>query len=157
MLVRLYDLPETAETYERVAAEGILLRRPNVFETHLVAAWVGEHFSPKWVSEVEAAMGKQPVRCFVATQEKEILGFACYDTTCKAYFGPTGVGEGARGKGVGKALLYKCLEGLRELGYAYGIIGGVGPREFYEKACGAVVIEGSDPGIYVDILPEPEA
>jgi len=45
------------------------------------------------------------------------------------------------------------MEGLKDLGYVYGIIGGVGPREFYEKACGAVEIPGSDPGIYRDILP----
>ncbi|MGJ8723686.1 MAG: GNAT family N-acetyltransferase [Roseibacillus sp.] len=157
MLVRLYDLPEMEPTYQRVAGEGIILRRPSVYEKHLVAKWVGEHFSPKWVSEVEVAMSHQPVSCFIATKDKEILGFACYDTTCKGYFGPTGVGEAARGKGVGKALLFKALEGLRDLGYAYGFIGGVGPREFYEKACGAVEIPGSDPGIYQDILPEPPA
>ncbi|MDP0490452.1 MAG: GNAT family N-acetyltransferase [Verrucomicrobiota bacterium JB023] len=155
MLVRLYDLPEVEPTYEKVAEAGIILRRPNVFEKHLVAKWVGEHFSPKWVSEVEVAMTRQPVCCFIATLDKEIIGFACYDTTCKGYFGPTGVGEAARGKGVGKALLYKALEGLRDSGYAYGFIGGVGPKEFYAKACGAVEIPGSDPGIYVDILPEP--
>lgn len=157
MLVRLYDLPEMETTYEKVAEGDVILRRPAVYEKHLVAKWVGEHFSPKWVSEVEVAMSHQPVTCYIATKDKEILGFACYDTTCKAYFGPTGVGEAARGKGVGKALLYKALEGLREMGYAYGFIGGVGPREFYEKACGAVEIPGSDPGIYQDILPEPPA
>ena len=53
-----------------------------------------------------------------------------------------------RGRGIGKALLLTALEGLREIGYAYGIIGGVGPAEFYAKACGAVMIEGSTPGIY---------
>lgn len=155
MLVRLYDLPEAGELYSKVAAEGIILRRPGVYEKHLVARWVGEHFSPKWVSEVEVAMSRQPVSCFIATREKEIIGFACYETTNKAYFGPTGVGEAARGKGVGKALLFKALEGLHELGYAYGFIGGVGPREFYQKACGAIEVPGSDPGIYRDILPEP--
>ncbi|MEX0750197.1 MAG: hypothetical protein WD359_05250 [Dehalococcoidia bacterium] len=35
-----------------------------------------------------------------------------------------------------------------ELGYAYAIIGGVGPAEFYAKVCGATVIENSDPGVY---------
>jgi hypothetical protein len=49
---------------------------------------------------------------------------------------------------VGSALLFRCLEAMRELGYAYGIIGGVGPAAFYEKACGAFVIPGSERGIY---------
>jgi len=38
------------------------------------------------------------------------------------------------------------------MGYAYGIIGGVGPAEFYRKACGAVPVDGSSPGIYRDML-----
>jgi predicted GNAT family acetyltransferase len=116
---------------------------------------VGEHFSPKWVSEAKVAFSRQPVSAFMATREKEILGFACYDTTGKGYFGPTGVAEGERGSGLGKALLYKALEAMREEGYAYAIIGGVGPREFYEKACGAIEIPGSDPGIFADLLPDP--
>jgi hypothetical protein len=37
-------------------------------------------------------------------------------------------------------------------GYAYAIIGAVGPAEFYEKAVGAIKIENSWPGIYNDIL-----
>ena len=71
----------------------------------------------------------------------------------RGFFGPTGVTESARGTGIGKALLFKSLEALRDIGYAYAFIGGVGPREFYEKVCGAIEIPGSDPGIYGDILP----
>jgi hypothetical protein len=41
---------------------------------------------------------------------------------------------------------------LRELGYAYGIIGGVGPSEFYARNVGAIVIPDSAPGIYGDPL-----
>jgi hypothetical protein len=33
----------------------------------------------------------------------------------------------------------------------------VGPKEFYEKAVGAIEIPGSNPGIYVDILPEKQS
>ena len=155
MLVRLYDLPKSAEMYQKVEDAGIILRRPGAYEKHLVEDFVREHFSLKWVSEVQVAFSRQPITCFIATRNKEILGFACYETTNKAYFGPTGVSEAARGTGIGKALLMKALEGLHNLGYAYGFIGGVGPKEFYAKAVGAVGIPGSDPGIYVDILPEP--
>ena len=153
MLVRLYELPDSGEIYERVETQEIVLRRARAYERHLVAAWVAEHFSPKWESEVKVAFSRQPVACYIATREQKILGFACYDTTAKGFYGPTGVGEDARGTGIGKALLFKCMEALKEQGYVYGMIGGVGPREFYEKAIGAVEIPGSDPGIYRDILP----
>lgn len=157
MLVRLYDLPESQDLYAKVAESGVILRRPGAYELHLVQDFVREHFSPKWVSEIQVGFSRQPVACFIATKDKEILGFACYETTAKGYFGPTGVAESARGLGLGKALLLKALEAQREAGYAYAFIGGVGPREFYAKTVGAIEIPGSDPGIYVDILPEPPA
>lgn len=153
MLVRLYDLPDPAETYRKTAENGITLRRARAFEKHTVAAFARTHFSAKWVSEIEVALARQPAACFIATKDKEILGFACYDVTQRGFFGPTGVAETARGLHIGKALLFRSLEALRESGHAYAIIGGVGPREFYEKACGAIEIPGSDPGIYADILP----
>ncbi len=153
MLVRLYDLPDSSDLYADIANKGVTLRRARAFEKHTVAAFAKANFSEKWVSEVEVALTRQPVSCFIATKDKQILGFACFDTTQRGFFGPTGVSEDARGLGLGKGLLMKALEALREIGYAYAIIGGVGPREFYEKACGAIEIPGSDPGTYRDLLP----
>lgn len=153
MLVRLYDLPGSGEIYRKVEEQGIVLRRARAFEKHTVEEFARTHFSAKWVSEVGVALSRQPITCFIATRDKTVLGFACFDTTARGFFGPTGVSEAARGTGIGKALLFKSLEALREQGYAYAFIGGVGPREFYEKACGAIEVPGSDPGIYGDLLP----
>lgn len=155
MLVRLYDLPNVEEEVRNLEKKGILIRRPGVYERHLVADWVGRNFSPKWVSETKTAFSRQPVSCVIATQERRILGFACYDVTARGFLGPMGVAEEARKSGVGKVLLVYALRGLREMGHAYGIIGGVGPAEFYARTVGAMPIEGSCSGIYVDILPEP--
>lgn len=154
MIVNLLELPDSTELYKSVDGQGIILRRARAYERQSVANWVGEHFSPKWVSEVKVAMSRQPVTCFIATKDKKILGFACIETTAKGFYGPTGVAEAARGTGLGKALLFKSMEALRDSGYVYGVIGGVGPREFYEKVCNAKEISGSDPGIYTDILPD---
>lgn len=153
MLVKLYDLPDSTALSLRVEEADVTLRRARAFEKHTVAQFARTHFSEKWASEVEVAITRQPVTCFIATREKSILGFACFDTTMRGFFGPTGVIEEARGLGLGKLLLLRSLEALREAGHAYGIIGGVGPREFYEKACGAIEIPGSDPGVYRDLLP----
>ena len=57
-----------------------------------------------------------------------------------------------RGKGLGKVLLVKALDALKEMGYAYAIIGGVGPIEYYEKTVHAKVIEGSGKSIYENLL-----
>jgi hypothetical protein len=41
---------------------------------------------------------------------------------------------------------------MREAGYAYAVIGGVGPnaKGFYEQVVNATEISGSEPGIYSD-------
>ena len=156
MLVRLWALPERSEPLCAALQDeqGIIIRACRPYERHIVAAWVGTHFSPKWVSEVKIALSRQPVGCFIATREKRIIGFACCDVTARGYIGTMGVGEEARGTGVGKALALCAAESLKAQGYAYAIVGGVGPAVFYEKAIGATLIENSSPGIYEDILPD---
>ena len=42
---------------------------------------------------------------------------------------------------------------MRNDGYAYAIIGGAGPVEYYTKALDAQVIDKSTPGIYANRLP----
>lgn len=152
MLVKLYDLPDSQATYDRLRQAGITLRRALAPEKHKVTAWVRKTFSEAWASEAEVAFGRQPVSCFIAVQDRKIIGFACHDATCPNFFGPTGVEPKAQKGGIGKALLFACLEDMRHQGFGYAIIGGVGPAEFYAKAVGAVTIEGSEPGIYRGLL-----
>jgi GNAT superfamily N-acetyltransferase len=148
MLVRLYDLPDHTALVSALAADGVEIRRVLPPEKRVLSAWVLEHFSPGWASECERALNNWPVSCFIAVDNGAILGFACYDATCLGFFGPTGVSAAARGRGVGKALLWVTLRAMREHGYGYGVIGGVGPAEFYAKAVGAEIIADSTPGIY---------
>ncbi|MBC6368150.1 acetyltransferase (GNAT) family protein [Algoriphagus aquaeductus] len=153
MLVRLMELPDASELEKRLLEkEKIVFRRAIAPEKHLVSEWVMEQFGAYWKSEVEVAFSRQPVSCWIAQRGNELLGFACYECTARNFFGPTGTKESERGKGIGKVLLIKSLESLREMGYAYAIIGGVGPAEFYEKAVGAKIIEGSEVSIYQHLL-----
>jgi hypothetical protein len=102
--------------------------------------------------ESGVAFGRSPVSCFIATAEGGLAGFACHECTCRDFFGPMGVAEPRRGAGIGRALFLSSLHAMASMGYAYAIIGGVGPAEFYAKTAGAVAIEGSTPGIYRDPL-----
>jgi len=49
------------------------------------------------------------------------------------------------------ALLLSCLHAMRDNGYAYAIIAGVGPAEYYSKTVGATLIEGSSPGSTISV------
>jgi len=148
MLVRLYGLPDLHGPMKKTKRQGIMIRRPNPWEKAVLLDWVREHFSPAWGFECEAAFAHVPPSCFIAVQDDTLIGFACHDCTRRNFFGPTGVAENERGKGVGLALLLSCLYAMRDDGYAYAVIGGVGPAEYYSKNVGAALIDGSSPGIY---------
>lgn len=154
MLVKLYELPEAAPVLKELSERGVEIRRGIAPEKHLVARWVKEHFNEHWVSEAEAAFANRPVSCHLALKEGKLAGFSCYDATCKAFFGPTGVDASLRGLGIGKGLLLASLQDMAANGYAYAIIGGAGPVDFYSHTVGAVPIEGSVPGIYRGMLRE---
>jgi GNAT superfamily N-acetyltransferase len=77
-----------------------------------------------------------------------LVGFACYEATCRNFFGPELVHPALRGRGIGKALVLAALHAMRAEGYGYAIIGWASSADFYRKAVGATVIEGSEPGIY---------
>ena len=151
LLVRLYDLPPSPAS-ERVAAAGIAVRRALPPERELVITWVREHFGSPWASEVAMGFSQLPVTCWVAVREGVLLGFSCHDATAKGFFGPTGVAEAARGQGLGEALLFAALGGMREAGYAYAVIGDPGPVEFYTRRLDALPIPGSTPGLYAGML-----
>ncbi|NKJ09227.1 GNAT family N-acetyltransferase [Rhizobium sp. SG741] len=151
-LVNLSTLPPDTQSPERMAQAGITIRRALPPELRLIIGWVGDHFSQGWASETTVAMTRQPPTCFIATRNQELVGFACHEATARGFFGPTGVAEEVRGLGIGRALLFASLTDMKAMGYAYAVIGDVGPSEFYEKAVGAMPIPNSAPGIYAGML-----
>ena len=153
MLVKLYDLPPLQPAMDRQREQGIGIRRGLPPEKALVLTWIRERFSEYWVSEADVAFSRQPPTIMLAQRGEQLLGFACYDTTHKNFFGPTGVDEAERGLGIGTALLLAALHDMRSAGYMYGIIGWAGPTAYYEKVVGAAVIaESEPPGSYRGML-----
>ena len=148
LLVNLLNLP----AYDSAAEHEYRVRRAQPFEVTPVRRFVETNFSSRWADEITVGFAHQPISVFIATIEREIVGFAAYECTRRGFFGPTGVISGAQGKGIGKALLFASLWALREMGYVYAIIGAAGPVHFYQKTVGAIVIPGSEPGIYTDLL-----
>lgn len=148
LLVKLYEL----KAPKRPAPAGVIVRRAFAAEKRLIADWVAKRFGERWASECEISFARQPVTCFVAVSDFEVLGFATYDATARGFFGPTGVAEEARHKGIGRALLVATLEDMARQGYGYGIIGATTSLEFYRNEVGATEIADSTPGFYQGML-----
>ena len=147
MLVKLYAIDYSFN--KELLSEGITIKRACIIDKNAVLNFVKENFKDElaWIHECEYALFNNPISCYIAVQNKAIIGFSCYDSTAKGFFGPMGVKEGFRMKGVGLELLLRALFSMKESGYAYAVIGWPtkGAIKFYKKNVDAIEIEDSPP------------
>ncbi len=150
MLVKLYNMPHSCDIEENLFRNGIKIKKALAPDRSRIIAFSKTCAIDDYSDEVRASFSNNPVTCYIATREKEIIGFACYEATAKNFFGPMAVLESERKKGIGKALLLKSLESMQELGYAYAIIGWPAKSAvgFYKKCVGAIMIDEKSSGVY---------
>jgi GNAT superfamily N-acetyltransferase len=123
-----------------LAAGGIHIRPATAADWPGVERFL-QKWWPGWLREVSQAFQFAPPRAHLAWSDDQVIGFAACDgnnagTGC---FGPMGTDGAFRGKGIGAALLKRCLRDLREQGHRRAIIPWVGPIGFYAREAGAEV------------------
>jgi predicted N-acetyltransferase YhbS len=155
MLVQLLKLPPLDPVLEQMRASGVLIRPARPYELTVVTEFIARHFARSWADECIVGFSNKPVTVHIALRDGALVGFSACECTRRNFFGPMGVLGSERGKGVGRALLIASLHTLADLGYAYAIVGGVGPAEFYTRAVGAQLIPDSTPGVYADPIRRP--
>ncbi|OEE66853.1 hypothetical protein A1OO_13890 [Enterovibrio norvegicus FF-33] len=146
-LVKLYQNPfiESAALIKAVT-----IRKPIGPEKHMLLDWIETHFNEKWRSEADTAYSRKN-SLFIAIENNEILGFSCFDGTAKGFFGPLGVKENARAKGVGRQLLHKTLIAMKDYGYGYAVIPTTS-EDYYRKYLDLIEINGSEKSVYHDMI-----
>jgi len=160
LIVKLYDLPDSAALQQRLRGEGIAFRRALAPEKHLVLEWMGRNFWRSWVSECDVAFSRQPIACMLAVSGQDLLGVAVYDSLALGVAGPLAIRESRRRSrlGLGGALALQMFEAMRAQGYAYAVLGCMapGPRRWINKTVKAQVIEDSQPliGMYRGLIVE---
>jgi len=159
LIVKLYDPSLTTALTNSPAnlladegspfADGVIIKRAHIIDKEAILSFIRQTFpnSLPWVNECEYSLFNQPTTCFIAVQHNQVVGFACYDATAKGFFGPMGVNPALRGLGVGRSLLFRCLTAMKEVGYAYAIIGWPATEavDFYHRVAGAIPIPDSGP------------
>lgn len=154
MLVKLFHLTPPVALESALLDEGILIKRALAPDRRRIEEFSRTCTDEDYSAEVGVALTKTPATCYIATKDKEPVGFACFETTAKNFFGPMAVRKEYRGRGIGKALLLRSLLSMQEMGYAYAIIGWPTKSAvpFYEKCVGAVMIDEASHGLYRNML-----
>ena len=105
--------------------------------------FVKQHFPDgTWPEEVRFSFKLNPPTTFIAKDAKnEIVGWATYNIFFPGSFGPTGILESLRGKGIGTELLLWCLWDIKQSGLdSCEIMWVDGDKvKFYSKVIGAYI------------------
>jgi GNAT superfamily N-acetyltransferase len=117
----------------RLASAGVAVHAAPAREREAVSAFVRAQWNDRWAWEAREAAG-----CHYAEQNGDIIGFAAWGSR-PGWFGPMGTAEAARGLGVGRVLLWRCLAEQAAAGLRQVQIGWVGPLRFYSRAVAARV------------------
>lgn len=122
-----------------LARAGVTTRRPHAGDRERLDAYMAANWSASWRAEMLASLQREPATGFIAEQDGEIVGFTAYDIARRGWFGPIGTDPKVRGLGVGKLLLYLCLEAWQDEGLESCEIVWIGPLRFYASTADAVI------------------
>ena len=94
-----------------------------------------------WQNELEMAYKSNPASIFIAKYNGKIKAFSAYNgnNIGTGWFGPMGTHPELRGKGIGKILLYCCLEDMKKSGLKKSTIPWVAPISFYSHYANAKI------------------
>lgn len=134
------EFPTEAE-HERLRGEGVTIRRAMPSDRALLDAFFAAQFGDDWRYEAELAISQEPPALHLALREGRILAFSAHSSQNRewGFFGPMGTTADARGLGLGRVLLWHCLNDMRAAGHKTTVIPWVGPISFYQQWAGCRV------------------
>ena len=142
LIADLSDRFDTSAEESRLSKQGVEIRRARrADDDPLLDAYFAEHFGEDWRFEASLAMANDPPALHLALKNDKIIAFSAHSTQNRewGFFGPMGTAPEARGLGLGRVLLWQCLNDMRDAGHKTSVIPWVGPIAFYQQWCGARV------------------
>ena len=132
---------QTDAAIAELAAHGVSIRRASDADRPLLDAFFAQHFGDGWRYEAELAFENHPPSLHLALRAGHIIAFSAHSTQNRewGFFGPMGTAPECRGLGVGRVLLWLCLNDLRAAGHLTAVIPWVGPISFYHRWAGCRV------------------
>lgn len=116
-----FQVPAEVEALERrLAEESIAVRSVCPADLPALMPFIAEHFGWDWFRFAQAYLlelfgpGSDEIAFFVAAQGERIVGY-CQQR--RERFGPFGVVPALRNRGIGRLLLFRCLEAMPPKGF----------------------------------------
>lgn len=124
---------------ERLAAHGIAVRPVEAVDLPALMPFIARHFGWDWFRFAQEHLlqqfgpGSDEISFLVATRGEEIVGY-CQQR--RERFGPFGVDPAQRGQGIGRLLLFRCLDAVLARGFhcAWFLWTGRNAARLYELA-----------------------
>jgi len=141
-LTALLDRPlQLRDDEKRLTETGVTIRRATQADDRLLDDFFDLHFGANWQLEAALAMNNDPPALHLAIRDQRIIAFSAHSTQNRklGFFGPMGTAPEARGQGIGRVLLYRCLNDLYDAGHRLVVIPWVGPIRFYVQHVSARV------------------
>lgn len=115
-----FEIPEDVRQVEaQRRQEGYVIEPLSLSYVWPTLAFIDREFDPDWTRAAREALRTVPLHhLLIARRGDEVGGFCLYGgyDGVGERFGPFGVAESLRGTGLGKVLLYRCLEAMRHAG-----------------------------------------
>jgi mycothiol synthase len=140
MDVDLLSAPlDTRAAEERLASEGIEVRRADGADDGPLQESLGAIWQSDWIAEISEAMRSSDAGLYVAVQGRRYVGFCCYGVNRVHEVGPIGTDPDMRRLGIGGVLLKRCLAEQRDRGIVAAELVWVGPLSYFAGAVRATI------------------
>jgi mycothiol synthase len=140
MDVDLLSAPlDTRAAEERLASEGIEVRRADGADDGPLQESLGAIWQSDWIAEISEAMRSSDAGLYVAVQGRRYVGFCCYGVNRVHEVGPIGTDPDMRRLGIGGVLLKRCLAEQRDRGIVAAELVWVGPLSYFAGAVHATI------------------
>ncbi|MBI4578773.1 MAG: GNAT family N-acetyltransferase, partial [Planctomycetes bacterium] len=124
---------DTRRAEEALREKRIEIRRAADADSPAFERFFGKYFGEDWLAECGLAMQCRPPAVHLALRGGEVIAFSAHSSMNREWgnFGPMGTADDARGLGLGRVLLHRCMADLKAAGHATAVIPWIGPYPFY--------------------------
>ncbi|KAA3619322.1 MAG: GNAT family N-acetyltransferase [Calditrichaeota bacterium] len=131
----------TADAEQKLAEKGIEIRRGKPDDENLLLELLQKTGWIAWQSELKKVLNRHPATVHIALKDNKIIAFSAHNTNNynTGSFGPLATLDECRGLKIGRILLHRGLQDIKEADHRFAIIPWAGPVSFYLHHCGAEI------------------